>query len=86
MSRAARLAALSLAAVLVTASASHACPSCYGAADSPMIAGMNVAILTMVGIISFVLSGVVAFTLMMRRRLARFGAGATSAPDPTEHN
>ena len=77
---------LFLVAVLaLAASAANACPSCYGAADSPMTAGMNVAILTMIGIVSVVLSSVVAFTLMMRRRLARL-AGAAAAPDSTEHN
>jgi heme/copper-type cytochrome/quinol oxidase subunit 2 len=84
MSRAAMRSVLALGCTALAASAASACPSCYGAADSPMTAGMNVAILTMVGIISVVLSSVVAFTLMMRKRLARLSGGA--APDSTEHN
>ncbi len=65
----------------------HACPACYGQADSPMTAGMNAAILTMVGIISFVLSGIVAVAVMMRRRFGRFAAlNAATPPESTEHN
>ena len=45
-----------------------ACPSCYGAADSPMTAGMNTAILVMLGITGFVLVTIsVAFFLLWRR-------------------
>jgi hypothetical protein len=47
---------------------SEACPSCYGAADSPMTAGMNTAILVMLGIIGFVLVTIsTAFILLWRR-------------------
>jgi hypothetical protein len=79
-------AALAAAVTCATASAAHACPACYGQADSPMTAGMNVAILTMVGIIGFVLSGVVAFGVMMRKRLGRIDAVRMTAPESTEHN
>ncbi len=47
---------------------SLACPSCYGAKDSPMTAGMNTAILVMLGITGVVLSFIVAFFLMMWKR------------------
>jgi len=45
-----------------------ACPTCYGAPGSPMTDGMNMAILSLLGITGGVLSGVVAFFLHMRRR------------------
>lgn len=83
--RIARSTTLLLVLVLFTAAA-RACPACYGAADSPMTAGMNTAIMTMVGIITFVLSGIVAFTIMMRKRLQRFAAAAEHAAESTEHN
>lgn len=48
-----------------------ACPSCYGAKDSPMTAGMNTAILVMLGITGVVLSFIVAFFVMMWKRYRR---------------
>ncbi|HUN66241.1 MAG TPA: hypothetical protein VMW43_09065 [Bacteroidota bacterium] len=42
--------------ILTVVSASAACPACYGAKDSPMTAGMNTAILVMLGITGVVLS------------------------------
>jgi heme/copper-type cytochrome/quinol oxidase subunit 2 len=45
-----------------------ACPSCYGASDSPLAQGMNNAILVMLAIIGFVLGLFVFFFLMLRRR------------------
>ncbi len=55
-----------------------ACPSCYGAADSPMIDGMNTAIMSMVGIVVFVLSGFVAFFLFMRNRMKKLNEQKSS--------
>jgi hypothetical protein len=51
-----------------------ACPSCYGAADSPMTAGMNTAILVMLGIIGFVLGVIVSAFLFLWRRAKRVQA------------
>ncbi|HUL42779.1 MAG TPA: hypothetical protein VLY03_00325 [Bacteroidota bacterium] len=59
---------LAILAVLVTATPSAACPVCFGAQDSPMTAGMNMAILSMLGIIGFVLSGFVGFFFFIRHR------------------
>ena len=46
-----------------------ACASCYGAASGPQIEGMNMAIMSMLGIIGIVLSAVASFFIMMRKRL-----------------
>lgn len=59
---------LFLVGIAISASA---CPVCYGANDSPMAAGMNTAILVMLGIIGFVLSMIVTFFLMILRRYKR---------------
>ncbi len=62
---------LVLAGVLLTllvCQSTLACPACYGAKDSPMTAGMNDAILAMLGIIGFVLSAIVACFLVIWRR------------------
>ncbi len=45
-----------------------ACPVCYGAADSPMLDGMNAAIVVLLGITGTVLAGIGSFFIMMRRR------------------
>lgn len=50
---------------------SSACPVCMGAKDSPMTAGMNMAILTMLGIIGSVLIGFIGIFIFMRRRYKR---------------
>ena len=48
-----------------------ACPSCYGAADSPMTAGMNTAILVMLGITGGVLMIISAAFFILWRRAKR---------------
>ena len=45
-----------------------ACPVCYGANDSPMTAGMNTAILVMLGITGFVLVLIAAFFVWLWRK------------------
>lgn len=52
-----------------------ACPSCYGAADSPMTAGMNTAILVMLGIIGVVLSFIASAFFLLWRRARRTAPG-----------
>ena len=66
-----RAAAYSLMLVLLAAGAASACPVCVGDKDSPMTAGMNTAILVMLGIVGGVLSGFIAFFIFMWRRLRR---------------
>lgn len=60
--------------------AALACPSCYGAADGPMIQGMNMAILTMLGITGVVLAAISSFFVMMRRRIKRLRSGELTHP------
>ena len=45
-----------------------ACPVCYGANDSPMAAGLNAAIFTLLGITGVVLAGIAAFFFYLRKR------------------
>jgi hypothetical protein len=49
--------------------AASACPSCYGALDSPRKTGMNMAIVAMIGVTGFVLTGISSFFIMMRHRI-----------------
>jgi len=46
----------------------HACPGCYGDPDSPMTEGMNMAIVSLLGVTGGVLGGVVLFFMHVRRR------------------
>jgi len=48
-----------------------ACPVCYGAADSPMTQGMNMGILSLLGITGTMLAGIGTLLLRFRKRLAR---------------
>ena len=54
--------------VLILPKIAAACPSCYGAAKSPMIDGMNMAILGMLGVTGIVLFGVSSFFFMVMKR------------------
>lgn len=45
-----------------------ACAVCYGAANSQMTSGMNMAIFTLLGVIAAVLAAFVAFFLFLIRR------------------
>lgn len=56
---------------LVMSSRLGACPNCYGAATGPMIDGMNMAIMAMLGITGVVLGAISSFFILMRRRLRR---------------
>ncbi len=52
----------------------QACATCFGASDSPMAQGMNLGILSLLGVIGFVLMGVVAFFGYLAWRVSRYGA------------
>ena len=52
----------------------QACATCFGASDSPMAQGMNLGILSLLGVIGFVLMGVVAFFGYLAWRVSRHGA------------
>jgi hypothetical protein len=49
-----------------------ACATCYGSADSPMTDGMNLAILTLLGVTGLVLGGFIVMMVMLARRARRY--------------
>ena len=51
-----------------------ACATCYGASDSPMTQGMNMAIFTLLAVTGFVLGGLVAASVYFVRRARRYQA------------
>jgi len=59
--------------VALSAKAANACPSCYGQAEGPVIDGMNNAIMAMIGITGFVLSGFIAMFIAIAARQRRMG-------------
>ena len=72
-----------------------ACAACYGQSDSPLAAGMNWGILSLLVVIVGVLGGVAAFFVVLARRAARVStagmpalpkdldsAGVLPVPDP----
>ncbi len=66
--------------LLGAVSTSSACPTCYGQAEGPMIDGMNNAILAMIGIVGFVLTGFVALFVSIGRRAKDYNAAIDSEP------
>ncbi len=60
-------------ALLLVAGAepAHACAACFGASDSAMARGMNAGILSLLGVVGFVLVGVAAFFVFLVVRSAR---------------
>ena len=46
----------------------HACAVCYGAADDPMVKGMNSAIFFLLAAIGSILLGVISLTIYIARR------------------
>jgi len=78
---------ISLAALLLAVTASQsvfACATCYGASDSPLAQGMNWGIMTLLGFISFVLLGVVAFFIFIVRRANALAAATTPLSTETK--
>ena len=69
------LAVLTLA---LHAPSARACAACYGQSDSPLAAGMNWGIMTLLGMIVLVLGGVAAFFVFLARRSAALAAPAAA--------
>jgi hypothetical protein len=68
--------------LLLSLARAGACAACYGQSDSPLAAGMNWGIVSLLGIIGFVLGGVAAFGVYLARRASVLKATAGSpAPD-----
>ncbi|HEV8537385.1 MAG TPA: hypothetical protein VGR15_00560 [Bacteroidota bacterium] len=67
MTRANRI-VVTVAGLIVASASVSACPACYGAPDSPMAAGMNTAILFMLGITGFVLTSIVGCFFLLWKR------------------
>ena len=62
------------ALLIVDGAPAWACPVCFGAADSPMTHGMNMAIALMLGILACVATGFVMFFVRLFK-LSRANAG-----------
>ncbi len=68
------LPAIVAAAVLCGGKAAHACSTCYGDPDSPMVKGALMGVYVMVGVVAFVLAGIAGtgiFWIHRSRQLAR---------------
>ena len=66
-----------LMALACWATASTACPVCFGDVDDPVVDGLGASILFMVGVTYFViLSGIAAF-ILLRRRARRLATQTT---------
>jgi hypothetical protein len=57
-----------------------ACPVCYGASDPSTTAGLNFAILALLGITGSVLAGFASFFLYLRKRSKMALSGSSDVP------
>jgi hypothetical protein len=53
--------------LFISGSSAFSCPVCFGALDDPATKGMNIAIVTLLGVTGSVLAGFVSFFLRLRR-------------------
>ncbi len=73
--------------VTIVPAQSWACAACYGQSDSPLAAGMNWGIMSLLGFIVFVLGAVASFFIFLTRRSATLRAAASLegvAQEPAE--
>jgi hypothetical protein len=54
-----------------------ACAACYGKSDSPLAAGMNWGIFSLLAVVGCVLSGVASFFVFLARKSAAVSSDAT---------
>ena len=75
--------AMAVLAAIVSSDPAGACAVCYGAEDSAMTAGMNNAILMLLGVVVVVQGSFVALFLSLRQR-ARQARGRSKELQPTD--
>jgi hypothetical protein len=59
-----------------------ACAACFGRSDSALAEGMNMGILSLLGVIGLVLAGVASFFVFLARRSSRAVVHAADQPEP----
>ncbi len=69
---------VSLALLALTPS-SYACAVCFGNSDAPIVKGVEVSVLFMVGVTYFLIVGGVVSFLLLRRRALRQEKGQTES-------
>ena len=69
---------LTLVLLLVSAAPSFACSVCFGETDSPMVQGLQVSVLFMVGVTYFVILGGVATFFVLRLKARRLAPHETT--------
>ena len=76
------LSGVAAACAVLLPTAATACPACYGSSSGPVIDGMNLAVVVMIGITGGVFSWIVAIAMRLARRErtadAPPGAGAST--------
>lgn len=80
MGRVLRIVTMSIGLGLVLSQQALACPVCFGASDSPMAGGVNLAILALLGVTATVLGSFAAFFIYLVRRSRMAVKEAAGAP------
>jgi hypothetical protein len=76
---------IAVSAIAIAQGTLRACPVCYGASDSPLTAGMDTAILVMLGITGFVLTAIVSCFFLLWRRAKRHQAALSESLSINEY-
>jgi len=81
-------AGLSLGLAFAPACPLHACAMCYGKTDSPLAAGMNWGIMSLLVVVVMVLGSIASFFVFLARRAAGIArtAVAEGSSNPMEAN
>ena len=88
MKRALRLAVLGLATFLAFAwgTASLGCPVCFGESDAPIVKGVEMSVLFMVGITYSLMFSGVAAVIVLRRRVRQTNGAPEQPTNETSRN
>jgi hypothetical protein len=80
-----KAAAIALALVLVLPEVALACPVCFGASDAPIVDGVRMAVIALLGITTVVLGGFAAFFVYLMRQSQRAQAASGGLPGSDQY-
>jgi len=77
-------ASLALLPLLAVAPAAFGCPICFGESDAPIVKGVEMSVLFMVGVTYFLILGGGATFLLLRRRARKLAEEGAAEPRPAD--
>jgi hypothetical protein len=80
-----KTALVALVLVLVLPGGALACPVCFGASDAPIVDGVQMAVIALLGITTIVLGGFGAFFVYLMRQAQRAQAASGGLPGSDQY-